>query len=71
MNKYNDKIMKAVRQSLGLDKDDESTDEEIMRMNRKQVFELYCQWNGVLGSWYNTLLEVVKNIYDVELKERD
>ena len=71
MNKYNDKIMKAVRQSLGLDKDDETADEEIMSMNRKRVFKLYCQWNGVLGSWYNTLLEVVENIYDVKLKERD
>ena len=71
MNRYNDEIMKAVRQSLGLDEDDESADDEIMSMNMKRVFKIYCRWNGLLGSWYDTLLEVVENIYDVELKERD
>lgn len=71
MNRYNDEIMKAVRQSLGLDEDDESADDEIMSMNRKRVFKIYCRWNGLLGSWYDILLEVVENIYDVELKECD
>ena len=41
MNKYNDKIMKAVRQSLGLDKDDESADEEIMSMNSVSGMEFW------------------------------
>lgn len=71
MNRYNDEIMKAVRQSLGLDEYDESADDEIMSMNRKRVFKIYCRWNGFLGSWYDTLLEVVENIYDIELNERD
>lgn len=50
MNRYNDEIMKAVRQSLGLDEYDESADDEIMSMNRKRVFKIYCRWNGFLGS---------------------
>ena len=71
METYNEDIMEAVRQSLGLEEDDISADDEIMDMDRAEVFKRYCQWNGLLGSWYDTLLEVVENIYDVELEERD
>lgn len=71
MEIYNDDIMEAVRQSLGLEEDDVSADDEIMDMDRAEVFKRYCQWNGLLGNWYDTLLEVVENIYDVELEERD
>lgn len=71
MNKYNDEVMKAVRQSLGLEEDDESSDDEIMNMNRKRVFKIYCQWNGFLGSWYDTLLQVIENIYNVKLEGSD
>lgn len=71
MDKYIDEVMEAVRQRIGLEEDDESADEEIMQMDRSKVFKEYCLWNGLLGSWYDTLLEVVENIYDVELEERD
>lgn len=68
---YNDDIMEAVRQTLGLEEDDVSADDKIMDMDRAEVFKRYCRWNGLLGSWYDTLLEVVENIYDVELEERE
>lgn len=71
MDKYIDEVMEAVRQRMGLEEDDESADEEIMQMDRSQVFKEYCLWHGLLGNWCDTLLEVVENIYDVELKERD
>lgn len=71
MDKYMDEIMEAVRQRMGLEEDDESADKEIMQMDRSEVFKEYCEWNGLLGSWYDTLLEVVENIYDVELEECD
>ena len=71
MDKYIDEVMEAVRQRMGLEEDDESADEEIMQMDRSKVFKEYCLWNGLLGSWYDTLLEVVESIYDVKLEERD
>ena len=67
MEKYNEDIMEAVRQHIGLNEDDESADEEIMNMDKSDVFAAYCKWHGLMGSWYNTLLEVIENIYDVEL----
>lgn len=71
MKKYNNNnnIMKAVRQRLGLEENDESLDERIMKMNRREVFRGYCLWNGLLGSWYDDLLTSVENIYDVKLDE--
>lgn len=71
MDKYIDEVMEAVRHRMGLEEDDESADEEIMQMDRSKVFKEYCLWNGLLGSWYDTLLEVVESIYDVKLEERD
>ena len=69
--KYNDSIMEAVRQRMGLDEDDESQDEEIMSMDRAKVFREYCLWNGLMGSWYSDLLDTVENIYGIELTEKN
>lgn len=35
MKRYNNNIMKAVRQRFGLEENDESLDERIMKMNRR------------------------------------
>lgn len=66
--KYSDDIMETIRQNMGLDKDDESADKEIMQMDKKEVFKAYCHWNGFLGNWYDTLLKAVENIFGVELE---
>lgn len=62
MRKYNDDIMEAVRQRMGLDEDDTSKDDKIMKMDKEEVFKEYCQWNGLLGSWYLELLKTIRNI---------
>ena len=71
MNKYNNTIMKAIRQRMGLDENDTSCDEEIMNMDKYQVFREYCLWNGLLGSWYDYLLSAVENIYGLKLREEN
>ena len=45
MRKYNDDIMEAVRQRMGLDENDTSKDDKIMKMDKEEVFKEYCQWN--------------------------
>ena len=69
MKKYNDEIMKAIRQRMGLNENDTSSDKEIMKLDKYDVFRQYCLWNGLMGRWHDTLLGVVENIYGVELKE--
>ena len=68
MNKYNDTVMKAIRERMGLDENDTSCDEEIMKMNKYDVFREYCLRNGLLGNWHSILLRVVENIYGLDLK---
>lgn len=50
MKKYNDEIMKAIRQRMGLNENDTSSDEEIMKLDKYDVFRQYCLWNGLMGS---------------------
>lgn len=68
-NIYSEDVMKALRQSLGCkDKNDTSKDEAIMSMDKEEIFERYCQWNGLLGGWYQWLIEAIESIYDVKLE---
>ena len=64
--KYSDEVKRAVREAEGLTAEGTSWDRVIMQMSWKEVFRHYCVWNGVLGYWYEALLEVVENIYAVE-----
>ena len=68
MKNYNNDIMEAVRQRKGLEKDDTSKDDEIMKMDKEEVFREYCQWHGLSGLWYLNILEVIENIYNVSLE---
>lgn len=67
--KYNDSIMEAVRQRMGLEEDDDSQDEKIMSMDKYKVFREYCLWYGLSGNWYSDLLDTVENIYGIELTD--
>lgn len=44
MKTYSEDVMRALRQSLGLDADDTSKDKEIMEMPWEEVFERYLTW---------------------------
>lgn len=65
MKKYNDDIMEAIRQRMGLEENDTSKDDIIMKMDKEDIFREYCQWNGLLGSWYSELLTTIRNIDNV------
>lgn len=68
MKVYNDDVMEAVRCNLGLQKDDTSQDAAIMTMDKREVFERYCRWNGLIGCWDEYLLDAVSSIWNVKLK---
>lgn len=67
---YNDDVMYALRQVNGLEKDDTSLDNKIMSMNKKEVFDQYCTWNGLLGCWSDYLLDAVESIFEVKLSDK-
>ena len=66
---YNKKVMEALRQCRGLEPGDTSQDGDIMSMAKQDIFNEYCQWNGLLGGYGYLLLNVVENIYDINLQQ--
>jgi len=66
MNIYSEDVMENVRRALGLEKDDESMDNEIMEMDKVTVLGLYFQWEGIIG-YEDEIVGVVSDIWDVYL----
>ena len=56
--------MEAIRQRMGLEKDDTSKDEYIMSLDKRTVFREFCEWNGLLG-WSDNILLALESIYDI------
>lgn len=65
-NKYPENIMECVRQRLGLEKYDDSKDEEINQLLPDEVFEHVCNWNGILG-YATTIKSWIGDIYKIDL----
>lgn len=68
-NKYPESIMRNVRQNLGLDEMDISRDDEIMAMAKQDVFNRYCEWDGLCGGYGYSLLNAVEDIYGINLQQ--
>ena len=65
-NKYSEDVMECVRQRWGLEKYDDSKDEEINQLSPDEVLEHVCNWNGLLGYSY-TIKSWIKDIYKLDL----
>lgn len=61
--------MECLRQRRDLEKDDTSEDREIMKISKQDAFNEYCAWNGLLGGYDYSLLNVVEDIYDINLQQ--
>ena len=66
---YNQRIMEALRQRRELDANDISQDTEIMRMAKQDVFNEYCQWEGLLDGYGYDLLNIIEDVYDINLQQ--
>lgn len=68
-NRYSEEIMYYLRQRQGLGKYDYSLDEQLMKMSPNETFQEVIRWNGLLGSYADTIKSWVKEIYGVNLDE--
>lgn len=66
---YSKRIMEALRQRRELEANDVSQDTEIMSMAKQDVFNEYCQGEGLLGSYGYNLLNIIEDIYDINLQQ--
>ena len=64
-NKYSENVMECVRQRFGLEKYDDSRDEEINQLSPDEVFDHVCNWNGLLG-YATTIKTWIGDIYKVK-----
>ena len=64
---YSEEIMEAVRQNLGLEEDDTSMDDRIVKMSRGEVLNRVATWNNLIG-YGDTIRNWVENIYGVLLE---
>lgn len=69
-NKYSENIMEFVRQRWGMEKYDDSKDDEINQLSPDEVLEHVCNWNGLVG-YANTIKSWIGNIYKIDLDNVD
>lgn len=62
-------VIEDVRRNLGLKPEDQSEDERIAQMTRREVFRRHLAWNGIFG-YEGKILNAVSEIYQVELEEK-
>lgn len=65
-NRYPENIMRRCRESLGLEPDDTSRDNEINSYSPGEAFEECCNWEGLIG-WGYTLRGWIEDCYGIEL----
>lgn len=65
MNKYPEYIYRNVRQSLDLDSNDTTLDEEINDMSPNEVIDRYWQWEGIIG-YTNRIIDTVFDVYEID-----
>ena len=59
-------ILRDVRLSLGIDENDSSQDDAIMKMPKKEIFRRICNFNGLIN-YSNTIKKWIEDIYNIEL----
>lgn len=68
MSKYPEYIMKALRQRMGLDEDDTSKDESIMKMSKSRVIDEVCNWEGLIN--YGSVIRGwIEDVYEINLNK--
>jgi hypothetical protein len=64
---YPEHILKRLRQREDLDINDKSMDEEFNKYDPSAVFREVCQWEGLLGSWDETIKGWIYDIYGINV----
>lgn len=66
MAKYSERVMRNVRQNMGLEPNDTSEDKFIEALGRHEVLDKFLTWEGIIG-YTNKIEDAISNIYGVNL----
>lgn len=64
--KYPVYIVETVRQNMGLEPEDNSQDDEILKMSKKEILNRVCDWEGLIG-YGDTIKAWIENIWGISL----
>lgn len=67
--KISQHIIRDIRENLGIDPNDISKDDEINRMSLGEIFNRWCEWNGLIN-WSGKLKNVIEDIYGIDIERR-
>lgn len=65
---YSEHIMSYVRQNLGLNGNDNSQDQEIMKMPKSEILDRVCEWEGLIN-YGSTIKQWIEDIYGIKLPD--
>lgn len=65
-NMYAKDIVNDVRQNIGAEYDDDSKDEDILKMSKDEILERVLEWNGLVG-FKGSVKYWVSTIFGVDL----
>lgn len=60
-------IIRNVRENLGVEPDDSSKDDEINRMSLNEIFDRWCEWNGLIN-YGKTIRKVIGSVYGIDIE---
>lgn len=60
-------ILGDIRQSLGVNKDDTSKDDQINKMSNNELLKNFFIWHGFISYEYK-IKNAIEKIYEIELK---
>jgi hypothetical protein len=46
----------------------EFSDEQLSKMTKREIFDHYLEWNGIIG-FSSSILDVIEELFKVELKD--
>ena len=61
-------VLRDMRERLGYDEDDDTSDEEILSMSGKEFLSEYINWNGLIGH-ADTIIEAIYMAYGISLED--
>lgn len=67
MRAYPESLLKLLRESEGLDQTDTSHDGGFNELYELIVFRKILDWKGLIGSWDEFILDLIKDIWGVDL----
>lgn len=65
---YSERILSYVRQNLGLNGNDNSQDQEIIKMSKSEILDRVCEWEGLIN-YGSTIKQWIEEIYNIKLPD--